>query len=74
MVRNGPEWSEMVRNGPERSGMIQNGYGMNPVVLSYSIMVDLLVFILVIIINYKELSPVFEIVNYNEIEFSMLIF
>ena len=64
----------MVRNGPERSGMIQNGYGMNPVVLSYSIMVDLLVFILVIIINYKELSPVFEIVNYNEIEFSILIF
>ena len=54
--------------------MIQNGYGMNPVVLSYSIMVDLPVFILVIIINYKELFPVFEIINDNEIEFSILIF
>ena len=38
--------------GPDRSATVRNGYEMDPVVRSYSIMIDLSVFVLVIMIDY----------------------
>ena len=55
-----PERSEMIRNGSDRSRTIRNRYEMDPVVWSYSIMINLSVFVIVIMIGNPSQMKIFQ--------------